>query len=157
MNIAEFTETEVHEMSDGSDKPDVERMSTQDYLEALLHKNGIPRTKKSKPVQDTKSTKALVESKQITPKTPPADHEEPTAPTQQPSALHPAMKRLNTPLAQSLAIEAQTSVEAFASGRDSAISIMTTKAVVLNPTISNAATSTSAKQNTAQHMKESTK
>lgn len=45
MNIAEWTETEVHEMSDGSDKPDLERMTTQDYLEALLQKNRIPRTK----------------------------------------------------------------------------------------------------------------
>jgi hypothetical protein len=36
MNIAEFTETEVREISEGSDKPEVERMSTQDYLEALL-------------------------------------------------------------------------------------------------------------------------
>jgi hypothetical protein len=36
MNVAEFTETEVHEMSDGSDKPDLERMTTNDYLEILL-------------------------------------------------------------------------------------------------------------------------
>jgi hypothetical protein len=36
MNIAEFTETEVREMTDGSDRPDLDRMTTQDYLEALL-------------------------------------------------------------------------------------------------------------------------
>jgi len=46
MNIAECTETEVHEMSEGSDRPDLERMTTNDYLEILLRKQGIPRTKR---------------------------------------------------------------------------------------------------------------
>jgi hypothetical protein len=73
MNIAEFTETEVHEMSDGSDKPDVERMSTQDYLEALLSKNKIPRTKKK---HDISKTKSPLEAKKIAPKTPPLEHDE---------------------------------------------------------------------------------
>jgi len=36
MNVAEFTMTEVREMTDGSDRPGLERMSTQDYIEALL-------------------------------------------------------------------------------------------------------------------------
>jgi hypothetical protein len=54
MNIAEYSETEVHEMSEDSDKPDNERMTTQDYLEALLSKNKIPRTKKKQQVVKTK-------------------------------------------------------------------------------------------------------
>ena len=75
MNVAEFTETEVHEMSDGSDKPDLERMTTNDYLEILLQKKGIPRTQK-------KHLKNNVNPKKMEPKTPPAEHDEPTAPPQ---------------------------------------------------------------------------
>lgn len=44
MNIDEVTETEVYEFGDDSQAD--ERMSTQDYLETLLKKNNIPRTKK---------------------------------------------------------------------------------------------------------------
>lgn len=101
MNIAEYSETEVNEMSDGSDKPDLERMSTQDYLEALLNKNGIPRTKKPKQQTQVTKTKSLLDSKKVAPKTPPAEHEEPAAPTQS----LPKVSKLNTPLAASLAIE----------------------------------------------------
>jgi hypothetical protein len=74
MNIAEFTETEVHEMSDGSDKPEGERMSTQDYLEALLSKNKIPRTKKQH--VSILKTKSPLEAKKVAPKTPPLDHDD---------------------------------------------------------------------------------
>ena len=55
MNSEEHTETEVHEMTDNSDKPDLERLSPQDYLEALLQKNNIPRTKKVQPSKLQKS------------------------------------------------------------------------------------------------------
>jgi hypothetical protein len=48
MNIDEVVETEVFEVggTDGSEngRGDIERMSTQDYLETLLKKNNIPRT-----------------------------------------------------------------------------------------------------------------
>jgi len=45
MNIGEVTETSVNEMgTDGSDHPDGDHLSTQDYLELLLSKNKIPRT-----------------------------------------------------------------------------------------------------------------
>ena len=106
MNVAEFTETEVHEMSEGSDRPDLERMTTNDYLEILMKKKGIPRTTQKK----QHKSKNPMNAKKMEPKTPPAEHEEPSAPPQ-------------------LTRQQSSQNEPQISGRDSAISILTTKVV----------------------------
>jgi hypothetical protein len=116
MNIDEVTETEVYEFGDDSQAD--ERMSTQDYLETLLKKNNIPRTKKESVRQNPKSIQHPQPQKK-------GQEEEPAPPTQA-----RGVGRINIPspipsARDELDIKTQQSIEK--SGRDSAVSIITTK------------------------------